>query len=188
MSKQAPVQQYNLAGFDTSGWHKLHNAVDELDFTSVKELLDEKTDVEVKEKRFGFTALQHAAFRCNLNIVKLLVEWKARIDAADREGDTALIRAAVRGGLPVIEYLLDQRADINRTNAQHVTPLMKAMLSGREQAVECLLDRRADPRTFTKSGESTLGFASGRFVSNSQAVDRLIELNVKLNSQDEHWW
>jgi len=69
--------------------------------------------VRVNEpNRNGKCAVHFAAqLRCDTEVLKLLVEAKADVNAATHRGHTPLIYAAGRGRINVVEFLLDHGAD-----------------------------------------------------------------------------
>ena len=66
---------------------------------AIEQLLgrDTSTRIEAKEAIFGRTALHLAALTGYSEIVKLLLDRGASIDATDRTGETALHAAALYG-------------------------------------------------------------------------------------------
>ena len=69
----------------------------------------------------GSTPLSDAAFRGNLEIVKLLLDRGARIDATNRDGNTPLIAAAFMCHTEVVQYLLDNGASTSHKNKRDET-------------------------------------------------------------------
>ncbi len=64
-------------------------------------------DLESRRTEFGFTPLLAAAFLGNVEMVELLIDSGANIEAADDWGDTAVNVAAYSGHLTTIETLID---------------------------------------------------------------------------------
>ncbi|MDP6718196.1 MAG: ankyrin repeat domain-containing protein [Pirellulaceae bacterium] len=64
----------------------------------------------------GSTPLIDAAFRGNLEIVKLLLDRGAKVNATNRDGNTPLIAAAFMCRTEVVRLLLDQGASVNHKN------------------------------------------------------------------------
>lgn len=63
-------------------------------------------DLESRRTEFGFTPLLAAAFLGNVEMVELLIDSGANIEAADDWGDTAVNVAAYSGHLTTIETLI----------------------------------------------------------------------------------
>jgi ankyrin repeat protein len=57
----------------------------------VQALLDQKVPIETKDPFTGHTPLIAAALSGNAELVSLLIEKKANVNAADKDGDTALM-------------------------------------------------------------------------------------------------
>jgi ankyrin repeat protein len=99
----------------------------------------------------GRSALQDAAAYGDLEMVRMLVEKGAKVNAADRRGYTALMRAALSyepGALAVIEYLLAKGASANPKNETGDTALSFAARFGETPAVALLRKHGApEPRT-----------------------------------------
>ena len=86
-----------------------------------------------------------------MNIVKLLIDKGADVNAKTDDGMTALIVAAENGQADVAKLLIDKGADINVKNPETdslnnlgFTPLMYAAFWGRMDIVKLLLDKGAD--------------------------------------------
>ncbi|KAH0557197.1 hypothetical protein GP486_005013 [Trichoglossum hirsutum] len=102
--------------------------------------------------RGGDPILGESADRGSLEVVKLLVENGAVVDAIDDEGSTALQKASMRGHISIVTYLLEHGADINHTNNIGYTPVLLAAESGFAEIVQLLIDRGADPHRAVTAG------------------------------------
>lgn len=74
-------------------------------------LLKHGANPDIANRTFGTTALMTAASSSNLEIVKLLIDKGAAINAADRSGMTALHWCAFKGGVDVANTLIKSGAD-----------------------------------------------------------------------------
>ena len=63
-----------------------------------------------------------AAIKKNLECVKILVDYKAEIDALDPRGTTAFFVACSRDQMEMLEFLLENGADINKVNKPESDP------------------------------------------------------------------
>lgn len=97
------------------------------------------------------TALQHAVDKKNMEMVTLLINAGANINApaAMDSGATALQIASIQGSIPMMEYLISQGADPYAAGAARHgrTALQGAAEHGRKDAVELLL-AQSEPKAF----------------------------------------
>ena len=115
------------------------------DATAMLELLLQcEVDVNVLVDIEGFrgTVLCYACYKGSVDIVRLLVNHGALVDATDSRGDTVLISLCRRGGksIDTVRVLLDLHADVHKTDRRCLTPLMIASASGSRCVVDALLD------------------------------------------------
>lgn len=94
----------------------------------------------------GDTALWYAATSGYEDIVRLLIERKAKVDNMGHRhsSDTPLIAASTGGYLPVVQLLLDNGADVNaKASYSEETALIRASRQGHLDIVRLLLERGA---------------------------------------------
>ena len=95
------------------------------------------------------------------NIVELLIESGAQIEAMDDNGNTPLIKAVAEDQrIHIVKQLLNKGANVNAKNHHGVTPLHVAVQSGSEKMVNLLLDKRPNLEARTTNGETALLIAS----------------------------
>ncbi len=90
----------------------------------------------------GYNALLFAAYRGHLDIVRLLVERGADLNAANGSGQTALMIAASLGHTAVVDYLLKRKADVSVRDKRGRTALD---YSSRSEIKKMLLGGSARP-------------------------------------------
>ena len=91
----------------------LINAAKEGDLKQVQELLDQGVEVDAKNEN-GITALMEAYGNGHMEIMQLLLEWEADVDARDtRTGTTILMAASTLGQIEIVKLLLEWEADAN---------------------------------------------------------------------------
>ena len=87
------------------------------DHAEVKRLLERgDADTEAKTSESGFTALHWAAWNGHTEVIRLLVEHRANLEARNIDGYTPLMRAAINGRLDAITLLLTLGASTTATN------------------------------------------------------------------------
>ena len=72
----------------------------------------------------------------HLDVVKLLLESKADVNAEHTDGRTALMAAAQNGHLEIVKMLLESKADVNAKDNDGVTALMLAAVEGHVDVVK----------------------------------------------------
>jgi len=111
-------------------------------------------------KADGNTPLHGAGQAGHKDIVTLLCEHHASVNAANNDGATPLFMAAQKGHGSVVGTLLERRADPAqawRTNG--FAPLHMASMKGHRDVVGMLLERRADPAQVSKNGQTPFDVA-----------------------------
>jgi ankyrin repeat protein len=116
------------------------------DLASVKAMLDAGLDVNTKT-RYGATALSYACDRGNVELVKLLIERGANVNAQDSfYGATPLTWAADKGHAEIVRLLLEKGA----RGVDMV--IMVGVQRGNPAIVKAALDRGgALPQTLTQA-------------------------------------
>eukprot|EP00439_Symbiodinium_sp_Y106_P045925 s3292_g5.t2 len=103
----------------------------------------------------GFTALTAASFLGNRQLVELLCQAKAALDALDMRGFSALQIAIRRDHADLVQLLLQSRANAN-LNGTRGTALLEAASHGRLTAAQLLLEAGAEKDLGDSEGRSPL--------------------------------
>lgn len=107
----------------------LHDAEDKNDIETVKKLIRQGRDVNVRNAR-GWPVLVAAASDGHVEITHLLLQAGAKVNEKElSNGGTALFWAAYGGHLNVVKLLLANKADPNIKTNNETSPLMATALT-----------------------------------------------------------
>ena len=104
-----------------------------------------------------------ASHFASTEIMNILLDRGADVNATDKFGNTALIMACKwRGYKPegIVSLLLKKGADVNANDRWKTTALMAASNMGRTKIVKILLERGADVLAVDKYSDTALAIAS----------------------------
>jgi cytohesin len=109
----------------------------------------------------GGTPLMYAASTGNTDVVKLLIDKGADINARNNGDWTALMLAAQTGALDTVRLLLEKGADANAANEDGYTALMCAAASESDDPalVQAILAKGVEVNAKTKDNETALTLA-----------------------------
>ena len=136
----------------------LAETCENIDFTDLTYFLIEKgRDVN---KDHG-EPLRNAAEHGNINAVKYLIQFGAKVDKVDKNNVSPLVLACKRNHLHIVEILLNYTANINIKTHQKETPLLEACQNGNLQLVNLLLSNNPSPilNKKNKDGKTALEVA-----------------------------
>ena len=126
----------------------IHDAAKTGDLAGVQAELDKGVDVDEDDSSWGSwgeTPLQLAARYSHNEIVELLIDNGADVNAKDVNGNTPLHLAALFGRKEVIELLIANGAAVNVKGGNlGGMPLHHAAFEGHKEIVELLLAKSAD--------------------------------------------
>ncbi|MFC1795253.1 ankyrin repeat domain-containing protein, partial [Planctomycetota bacterium] len=136
---------------------------------------EKKTELLNLKDKDGRTLLHLAVGSADGDIVKLLLDKGADINAKDDEsGFTALHYAAQFGNKNAAELLIARDADINAKDKQGHTPLYVAVNHDYKVA-EFLMNKGADSSIRTESGRTLLQLAQQRRQTESKVPDLIFD-------------
>ena len=78
-----------------------------------------------------------------MEVVKVLIKFKAKVNQAMEDGATPLIMASQLGKLEVVKVLIKSKAKVNQADEAGRTPLLAASQDGHAPVVQVLLDAGA---------------------------------------------
>jgi hypothetical protein len=103
-----------------------------------------------------WTPLMAAASRGDIEVVIMLANGGANLEARDLVGFTALMRASSRGRLAIVKLLSDKGASINARANNGGDALLWAALNGHLDVCLFLVSRSGDPRVASKDNWTAL--------------------------------
>lgn len=147
---------------------------------------DVKAKCELDETK-GFTALMFAAaLNENPEIIKVLLNAGADVNAKNNDGRTALMNAAGYNENPeVIKALIDAKADVNIMDVGEKTPLMYATKNKNIQIVKILLDAGADVNAKGNNNGGITALDYAKVYKRHDVMEFLQEYQNNFNEFDE---
>ena len=122
----------------------LFNAVLDNDIPKLKSLTDAKVELNVRSVD-DITPLMAATIMNQPEVVRILLDAGADVNAKDRMGWTALIHSAsANNNIEIAETLINARSDINARGTHGNTALIMATLKGNMAFVKALVEAGAD--------------------------------------------
>ena len=150
----------------------------------VKELLQSKANIEARNGDLLQTPLHLAAENGHRELVELLLEKNAKIEAKRRDTQTPLHLAAENGHRELVELLLEKNAKIEAKSKHALqTPLHLAAENGHRELVELLLEKNAEIEAKEIFGRTPLLKAADH--GHREVVDLLLKENAEIQAEDD---
>lgn len=159
--------------------NKLINCAGNGDLEGVKEALKNGANVDSTEPQIGATALIAASICGNNDIIKLLLEKGAEVNAVDKNAFTPLMYSATSGNAGAVKLLLDKKADVDSISLVLETPLFRAAGNGHTEVVKLLLEKGADANAQSQEGSTALMLAADN--GHTEIVKLLLEKGARKN-------
>jgi ankyrin repeat protein len=128
------------------------------------------------------TALQAAASEGEMEIVRLLLDKGADINAQGGEYGTALHAAVLQGEMEIVRLLLDKGADVNAQRGPYGAALQAAAWRGITKIVRLLLDKGAD--VSAQGGEYRTALHAATLYRDTEVVRLLLDEGAQTNIPD----
>lgn len=144
-------------------------------------------DVNYMYKNHGETALCIATRQNNLELVKLLLKHKARVNLYSKNGWTPLCLACKTGDTNIIELLISHNATISRATKSGLTPLFISCLFKNEHITTLLLTHSP---TIVNDGDrhGWTPLQLSCFIGNVESVELLLEYKATVNFNSMVRW
>ncbi|KAJ0393452.1 hypothetical protein ATCC90586_003260 [Pythium insidiosum] len=148
-------------------------------------VLNARSETKIARKLYdGSTPLHLAASRGHLDVVRLLLQHGAAIDARRRNGTTTLNAVAGNGHIDVVRVLLKHDANVNAKDHYGWTPLRRAALHGRVDVVRLLLAH--DALVDAKSDDGSSALFSAAVEGHADIVRLLIDGRASVSVNDKN--
>ncbi|GAB6022111.1 E3 ubiquitin-protein ligase mib1 [Chamberlinius hualienensis] len=115
-----------------------------------------RPDADVNGVFAGHTALQAASQNGHLEVIKLLLRFKADVEIEDKDGDRAVHHAAFGDEPGVMDLLVHAFSDLNARNKRRQTALHIAVNKGHVGVVKILLELGCHPSLQDSEGDTPL--------------------------------
>jgi ankyrin repeat protein len=126
-----------------------------------------------------------AAQMRDIGALRVLVQRKVDVNAAQPDGTTALHWAVVWNNDAAVNLLLRAGADAKARNRYGATPLSEAVTTGSAAMVEALLKAGADPKTLTTADGETVLMTAAR-AGNTDVVRILLDRGAEVNAREKY--
>ncbi|EQC30513.1 TKL protein kinase [Saprolegnia diclina VS20] len=110
------------------------------DVAAVASLLDDGVDANCSDG--VYTPLRFAACFDQMDVIRLLIDRGANMEACTAKGESLLLCAAQSNQLELVAFLLEKNANLDATDAVGNTALMAAEENGRLQVAQLLRDHK----------------------------------------------
>jgi uncharacterized protein len=140
-----------------SDWIKL---LQDNDYLGIKKYIKNGADLSECNDSEDSILAQALRYRCDDEIIWLLIDSGAELDDFNEDGVSILDYAVMYNRVELVKKLLESGIDLNFTRRRSkFTPLMGAVCYGRKEIVQILLDNGADTNAVDSKGLCALDFA-----------------------------
>ena len=149
---------------------------------AILDLLKKGLDVNARDDQDGRTILMHATWFGHIDVMRILIDKGADVNAKNKNGATALILAADKGNAEIVSFLIDKGADFNAKD-KNGTALILAADKGNAEIVSFLIDKGADINMKDSLGYTPLMKAVGRGHTSTMRIllDKGADVNTRTN-------
>lgn len=139
--------------------HAFVKAAHDDDLDALRALIAD-TDVNLRDRATGTTALDHAVQNGNQEMVQLLIARGADVNASEEDGHTALMQLDDDATPDLMWDLINAGAKINHKNSYGTTALMVVASQNNSEIVEELLAAGAEVNAADEDGKTALMLAA----------------------------
>jgi Carboxypeptidase regulatory-like domain/Ankyrin repeats (3 copies)/Ankyrin repeats (many copies) len=163
---------------------ELSSAVADEDVDRVRELIIKGANVNAKEDSYSkITPLFIAVETGDIEIVQLLLDNGAKINAQDKGKQTPLMRLDDDATTELVRLLVRYGAKVNAADKQGNTALTLAAGGADAEVIKALIDAGADVNAASKSGQTALMQAAEN--DDLESVKLLLEAGARVNAKNK---
>ncbi|MFN7038022.1 MAG: ankyrin repeat domain-containing protein [Alphaproteobacteria bacterium] len=127
--------------------------------------------------------LHVAALYGHEQIVTLLIEAEADVNAQNYNNDTPLHKAAVWGNNKIIEQLINAGADVNKLNDQGFPPIISAIFHNKHETVKLLIENHTNLKIESSSRILSAAVKAGHYIILKHLIYADINIdNIEINT------
>lgn len=130
-------------------------AIDRDDIDDLRGKLDAGLSVDHAESD-GTTLLMHAAWKCRLEMVELLLERGADVNIRDNRGHTSVFYSVFTHSPSCLRLLAKHGGEVNDINKEGQSILMRAVSDGSVRCTQTLIELGADVNYRSPDGKTVL--------------------------------
>jgi hypothetical protein len=156
-------------------------AAQEDNMEQVQQLLPGK-NVNLRDKRSGTTALEHAVRNGNREMVQLLLSAGSDVNMRNGGGQTVLMMLGEEATADLVWDLINAGGKVNQKDDEGNTPLIEAAGFNNTEALKTLLDAGAEIAVANEDGETPLMMAASAGLVNN--VRALVLAGADINQRD----
>lgn len=164
---------------DNNGWTPLARAIMSNNTSMVAYFIEAGANINARVDNMGNATMLHlAAIRSNEDIVQLLIDFGAKIDAVSEKQYTPLHCAAKYGNVKAIDLLIKAGADIEATTHKWFTPLHLG--ATQPDITRALIDHGANIHARSHTYRTPLLYA----LDTPQSLDYMLQAKADPNAED----
>jgi len=130
------------------------------DFIAVKRYIKDGANLEETNESGESILAMSLRYKCDIDLVMLLIENGADIHDFDEEGVSIFEMAITYDNLKIVKYMIEHGIDVNKTQRRsRFTPLMAATCYGRVEVAKILIENGANKKATDSKGISVIDFA-----------------------------
>ncbi len=158
-------------------------AVQQNNISEVKSLMEKDPETVAEKNKDGMQPLHIASAYGMINIVKLLINNNAGVNARDNLGNPPLHYVAYNGNTQIAEFLVSKGAEINIKNYKGGSPFLNSLKMGMKELAEYYIKNGAEIDTDGENGIKLLQDAVKLNLKN--LIDIILRKNVNIDVKSE---